>query len=113
MASMSLSVQVINGIYGFAAGGVDVRLDYASDGGWAELGRSRTDENGQVDPWEPGPAEPGGYRLEFGTDSYFASLGITPIYPVVTIEFRMPDPGHPQQVRLLLTPSSYLAYWQR
>jgi 5-hydroxyisourate hydrolase len=113
MTSMSLSVQVINGVYGLAATGLAVRLDHAVDGEWAEVSRTQTDADGGIDPCEPGPTAPGSYRLEFGTDSYFAGLGIAPFYSVVTVEFRMPDPGYPHHLRLLLTPSSYLAYWQR
>jgi 5-hydroxyisourate hydrolase-like protein (transthyretin family) len=111
---MSLSVQVINAVYGMAAAGVTVRLDHvAADGGWTELDRAQTDEAGGICPWQSGPTVPGAYRLEFHTDSYFASLGITPFYLVVTVEFRMPDPGYPHHARLLLAPSFYLVYWVR
>ena len=112
MGSVSLSVQVIYEAYGLAATGVTVRLDRATHGGWTELSRSKTDEDGQIRGWHCEPTSPGTYRLEFGTDAYFSSLGITPFYPTVTVEFRMPDPGYPYRTHLLLTPSSYLVYWQ-
>jgi len=95
------------------AEGVAVRLDHCADGTWTELDNSRTGENGQVEFWQQEPGRPGSYRLVLGTDSYFVGLGVTPLYSAVTVEFRMPDPGCPHQVRLLVTPSSYLAYWQR
>lgn len=113
MAVMSVSVQVVNGVYGLAAAGLAVRLDRADGGGWTEVARAKTDDDGHVSTWQSAIDSPGAYRLEFGTDSYFTSLGITPFYPVVTVEFRLPDPGYPHQVRLLLTPWSFLAYWQR
>lgn len=113
MSVVSLSVQVIDGVYGIAAAGIEVRLDHAADGAWTELDHSRTGEYGQVDRWVQEPDKPGTYRLTFGTDPYFAGLGARPVYPAVTVEFRMSDPCCPHRVQLLLTPSSYLAYWQR
>lgn len=77
------------------------------------LEHSRTDGDGQADCWPAAPAKPGTYRLSFGTDSYFAGLGVTAFYPAVTVELHMPDPGGSHRVRLLLTPSSFLVYRQR
>jgi 5-hydroxyisourate hydrolase len=110
---MSLSIRVVNGVSGLSAAGLGVRIERAVNGGWAEIARYQTDKEGQVGQWPQEPLWPGAYRLEFGTDPYFASLGFTPIYTLVSLEFRMPDPGYPHRVRLMLTPVSYLVCWQR
>jgi 5-hydroxyisourate hydrolase len=110
MGNMSLSVQIVDAVYGIRAAGIAVRLDRFADGTWTELEHSCTGEDGQADFWPCGPVEPGAYRLSFGTDSYFVGLGVTAFYPAVTVEFRMPDPSASHQVRLLLTPSSFLVF---
>jgi 5-hydroxyisourate hydrolase len=103
----------MNGVYGIPAAGIAVRLDQAVNGTWIELSHCVTGEDGRLDRCQLELDKSGTYRLEFDTDSYFVSLGVTPFYAAVTVEFRIPDPGYPYRVWLLLTPSSYLAHWQR
>lgn len=110
---MSLSVQVIDEAYGLPVPGLGIRLDRAADGSWVAAVRGQTGERGQISQWSEAIAEPGNYRLEFGTDSYFAGLGITPVYANVSVKFRVPDPGHELWIQLLLTPSAYHICWQR
>jgi 5-hydroxyisourate hydrolase len=106
-------VQVINGVHGQPTAGVTVRLARDTEGTWTELARCLTTDAGTVDSWPQVVISPGNYRLEFDTDAYFATLGVTPFYRSISLVFRLSDPGHPYRISLLVSPSSYVTYWQR
>jgi 5-hydroxyisourate hydrolase len=110
---VSFSVQVIDQAYGLPAAGMGVRLDRGVDGSWITVGDCATGADGQVDQWSRSLEVLGSYRLEFGTDAYFAGLGLTPVYTGVCVEFRVPSDCSPCRMGLLVTPAAYHAYWQR
>jgi len=108
---MSVSVHVIDGVYGRAVIGMSVRLDRYIDGSWIEQLRDKTDDDGL----SGGPSaslERGVYRLELDLDGYFSSLGITPFYPAINIVFRIGDQNYSHRISLLITPSAYTTYQQ-
>jgi 5-hydroxyisourate hydrolase len=109
---MSVSVTVVDCFYGRPVIGMSVRLDRDIDGSWIEQMRNQTGNDGCICEWSNSPLARGLYRLEFDLDGYFTSLGIAPLYPVVTIRFRIPDPNHLCHISLLITPSAYFTYQQ-
>jgi 5-hydroxyisourate hydrolase len=109
---MSVSISVIDCFYGKPATGMSVRLDRNVEGAWTEQGRDRTDNYGCIREWSELPLARGTYRLKFDLDDYFSSLGIAPLYPDVTIRFRIPDQDHLCHISLLVTPAAYFTYQQ-
>jgi 5-hydroxyisourate hydrolase len=108
---MSVSVHVIDGVYGRPVIGMSVRLDRHIDGSWIEQLRDKTDDDG-VSGGPSAPVERGVYRLELDLDGYFSSLGITPFYPAINIVFRIGDPNYSYRISLLITPSAFTTYQQ-
>ena len=107
---MSVSVHVINAVYGRPVIGMSARLDSQIDGAWIEQLRVKTDDKGDVSGWPDWSVARGLYRLELDLDGYFSSLGITPFYPAITIRFRIIDPSYEHHISILITPSSYMTY---
>jgi 5-hydroxyisourate hydrolase len=110
ISAMTVSVRVIDGTYGRPATGVSVRLDRDIEGSWTEQKWDVTDEEGNIAKLCDAQFTRGVYRLEFDLDSYFSSMGVTPFYPVVTMKFRIADPGQNHHISLLITPSAYCTY---
>jgi 5-hydroxyisourate hydrolase len=108
---MSVSVQVVDGVYGRSMIGMSLRFDRYIDGSWIEQLRAKTDDDG-VSGGPSAPVERGIYRLELDLDGYFSSLGITPFYPAINIVFRTGDPNYSHRISLLITPSAYTIYQQ-
>jgi 5-hydroxyisourate hydrolase-like protein (transthyretin family) len=52
----------------------------------------------------------GVYRIELDVDGYFASLGIAPFYPTITVSLRVQSPERSYTVPVLITPYAYLTY---
>ena len=52
----------------------------------------------------------GRYRLTFDTGSYFASAGVEPFYPAVTVVFIVRERSQHYHVPLLLSPFGYSTY---
>lgn len=96
---MSLSTHVLDAASGRPAAGLLVRLTSA-DG--AVLAERRTDADGRIKDL-PAPAA-GAHRLIFETG------GLSPFYPVVTIDFLVTDAAEHYHVPLLLSPYSYSTY---
>ncbi|MFD9893729.1 hydroxyisourate hydrolase [Amycolatopsis sp. NPDC059027] len=101
---MSLSTHVLDAAKGRPAAGLGVRLDRHDDTGWATVAEERTDTDGRITGWSPGP---GTHRLVFDTGAY---LGAGAFYPEVTVAFRIGDPGEHYHVPLLLSPYAYSTY---
>jgi 5-hydroxyisourate hydrolase len=109
---MSVSVNVINAVYGRPVVGMSARLDSQIDGVWTEQLRIKTDDKGSFSSWPEWSLTRGFYQLELDLDGYFSSLGITPFYPSITICFRITDPTYEHHIFLLITPFSYVTYQQ-
>jgi 5-hydroxyisourate hydrolase len=107
---MSVAVKVINCMHGRPAAGVSVRLEGDVSGTWVEHERDLTDDHGRVAWLGDERLARGFYRLEFNLDSYFFSLGITPVCAAVSLQFRMADPAESHDVSLFISPSSFFAY---
>jgi 5-hydroxyisourate hydrolase-like protein (transthyretin family) len=75
-----------------------------------EQGQGRTDCNGclAVDAITV-PAR-GIYRLVLDTDGYFVTLGLTPVFPAVTVEFRVPSAEHEMGIVVVVMRYTYFVY---
>jgi 5-hydroxyisourate hydrolase len=107
---VTMPVRVIDGMYGRPAEGMPVRLERDIDGRWAEQARVLTDGTGRVSRWPGSVTVPGIYRLEFDLDAYFSTLGITPLYPVITMVIRLSNASRRNRISLLVMPSACVSY---
>ena len=107
-----ITTHVLDTSRGRPASGVPVVLEVRSEGGWREIGRALTDEDGRVRQLLPAGSAPtsGTYRLTFDTESYFRSLGIEGFYPEAAIVFHLRDANQHHHVPLLLSPFGYSTY---
>jgi 5-hydroxyisourate hydrolase len=112
---MTLSTHVLDATTGRPAAGVRVRLERAGDTGWAPAAEGTTGPDGRLrlsgdagDP--PAGAEPGLYRMTFGSGAYFKARGSATFYPEVSITFEMTDRAGHYHVPLLLSPFAYSTY---
>lgn len=109
---MGITVNVIDCMHGRPAEGIAARIDCEVDGVWGKSGRGRTDENGMLRDWLPPIVlSHGVYRIELDVDSYYATLGIVPRYPRVSVIFRVFDPAEHHLVPMLITPTSHITYY--
>jgi 5-hydroxyisourate hydrolase len=107
---MKVTVSVVDCTHGRPAEGIVVRLERRISGVWAEQARGQVDESGKL-TWELMEfATKSIYRIEIDTDSYFAAFGIVPSHPCVTVVFRVISHDEDQQIPVLITPHSHLAY---
>jgi 5-hydroxyisourate hydrolase len=103
---MSVSTHVLDAASGRPARDVPVRLERATDDGWAVLQDGTTDEDGRLSDFGvPTPA--GVYRLHFDTAAYHGEGGF---FPEVAITFRISDADARHHVPLLLSPYAYSTY---
>ncbi len=82
------------------------------DGGFAEVGKGRTDPDGRARALVPEGAVvvPGRYRLRFDTGAWFSTEGIETFFPEVMVEFEVTETGGHYHVPLLLSPYGYSTY---
>ncbi|MFC4083795.1 hydroxyisourate hydrolase [Amycolatopsis samaneae] len=99
-----MSTHVLDAAKGRPAVGVAVRLERADGPEWTLLAEDRTNADGRITGWSPGP---GTHRLVFDTGAY---LGQDAFYPEVTVTFRIGDEGEHYHVPLLLSPFAYSTY---
>lgn len=110
----AVTTHVLDTARGLPAAGVPVRLERIADGGGAELGRGRTDDDGRIASLGPDRLEPGTYRLVFDTAAYFAGQPAAgpqpPFFPEVTVTFNAGTGRAHLHVPLLLSPFGYATY---
>ena len=101
-----ITTHVLDLAAGRPAAGVAVVLEQDADGGWQELARGRTDDDGRVGDLGAAP-EPGRFRLRFDTAGY---LGADAFFPEVALQFAVERPDEHLHVPLLLSPFGYSTY---
>lgn len=111
MATPTLSTHVLDTALGRPAAKIALVLSRQSAGTWVESGKGETDADGRCRTLlGEQPAEQGIYRLRFGTGPYFATQGLTPLYPYVEIVFVVTDPAQHLHIPLLVTANGYTTY---
>jgi 5-hydroxyisourate hydrolase len=107
---MSLCVAVTDAVYGIPAEGVRVRLfDRVDFGEWFETGQDRTDVNGRVE-LQLDTSVGRALRLELDMDAFYATLGVRPAHPLITLTLNLPGKRPAPRVRLVVAPLAYVTY---
>lgn len=109
---MGISTHVLNVALGQPAAGVAVVLDRMEQSGWRPVVACSTDAEGRAASLlsRDLPADPGLYRLRFGTGAYFAALGVETLFPEIEVHFNVQAGELHYHLPLLLTPHSYTTY---
>lgn len=102
---MTVSVQVMDGIYGRPVSGMAARFQSRINGTWIEQARAHTNDEGNISDWPDLSLSQGLYRLELDLDTYFSGLGITPFCSAVATVFRIVDLFGAHHISILVTPS--------
>jgi 5-hydroxyisourate hydrolase len=106
---MSISVRVLDWVYGRPAVDMGIRLSRDHGGEWQEEARGRTDVDGYL-AGLPATMSRGLHRLDVDLDEYFAGIGVMPFYPTITIIFRVTDLTASYHIPVLITPHAYATY---
>jgi 5-hydroxyisourate hydrolase len=110
---MSVSVSVVDCVYGRPAVGMAIRLIRDADGVLTEQWRDRTDEGGRVTGPPNSPLPHGVYELEIDLEGYFTTLGFVPLNSAITLRFHLPGENHNYGLAVLVTPSSCITFKER
>lgn len=101
-------MKVVDCAQGRPVDGVAARLQARSEGMWEQPATGRTDASGCLRVWRPPPpAVRGVFRIVVDIDSYYASLGILPVFPQISTCFRVVNPDEPLHFMVLVTPYSH------
>lgn len=94
-------------------GGRDVPVTLSkktAEGGWVEVARTRTDENGRVRSFgDPARFDAGVYRLHFDM-SAAPNAQTASFFPEMTLTFRVDDPKGHYHVPIVVSPYGYSTY---
>jgi 5-hydroxyisourate hydrolase len=102
-----ITTHVLDTAIGLPAAGVPVLLELRTDdGGWVEIGRGKTDEDGRLRTLTGPVIEAGVYRITFDTKSYDPGA----FFPEVAIVFDVKDALQHYHVPLLLSGFGYSTY---
>jgi 5-hydroxyisourate hydrolase-like protein (transthyretin family) len=105
-SNMSVSISVIDGVYGRPAAGISVSVSREANGVVAEKWHYRTGEDGCVSDLMRPPQVRGSYILNIDLEGYFSTLGYASLFSVVTTRFRVADDTHDHQLSVIITPAS-------
>lgn len=107
----TITTHVLDTAQGKPAVGVPVLLHVETAGGWLQVGRGMTDQDGRIrDLAAAADVKPGRYRLTFDTAAYLAHFASQAFFPEVAIVFDIHDAGQHYHVPLLLSPFGYSTY---
>ncbi len=109
MSVSHVTTHILDTGAGRPAAGVAVVLYQKKGGSWQELAASTTDADGRAKDLGPEQLEPGNYRLNFATGTYYAGLQADTFFPEVDLVFEVTGPDH-YHVPLLLSPFAYSTY---
>ena len=109
MSVSHVTTHILDTGAGRPAAGVAVVLSTNDGGTWRELAASTTDSDGRAKDLGPERLEPGHYKLNFATGTYYAGLQTQTFFPEVDLVFEVTGPEH-YHVPLLLSPFAYSTY---
>ena len=106
-----ISTHVLDLARGVGGRGVPVVLFKKSDsGGWSEVGRGQTDDNGRVRSFgDPSLFKAGTYKLTFDMTAY-PNAQATPFFPEIDLVFRVTDAAAHYHVPVVVSPFGYSTY---
>ena len=107
-----ISTHILDVNRGKPAIDVPVQLEKReAPGHWRPLHSERTDQDGRCTQMLPAEElAPGIYRLVFDTASYFDSLGVQSLYPVVEVTFHVLEGESHFHIPLLLSANGFTTY---
>lgn len=109
---MSVSVNVVDCVYGRPAVNMAVRLMREVDGVLTEQWRDQTNDDGRIPGLQNSPLARGSYALELDLEDYFCTLGFAPLNSAITMRFRTPGEGRHCQLSVLVTPSACITFME-
>lgn len=104
----AITTHVLDTVLGRPAAGIAVRLEKQKDQRWVPVSSEMTDDDGRCGNLKQ-DADPGIYRLTFGTGDYLERLGRTSIYSEISITFICSGEAH-YHLPLLLSDNGYTTY---
>jgi 5-hydroxyisourate hydrolase len=106
-----LTTHILDTTKGRPAKDVPVTLYGLQDNEWTYMAKGVTNQDGRVTDLLPADRllEPGDYKLNFDTSSYFEQQAVKSFYPFVEIVFTIDSSDH-YHVPLLLNPFGYSTY---
>lgn len=106
-----ITTHVLDTAIGRPAVGLAVKLYKLQVDTFGEVGAGVTNQDGRVTDLLPeGAAQPGVYRIQFDTATYFNTLDLSGFYPIVEITFKVEPENDHYHVPLLLSPFGYSTY---
>jgi 5-hydroxyisourate hydrolase len=100
----SFSLEIIDGVSGGPAEGIQVTVWRSVDAGWSELITGRTDSAGRLVDRNPMPR--GRYRVALNLDHYYPPLGVTACVGQVEVVFRLLGDDEQVRVTIVVSPAS-------
>lgn len=107
-----LSTHILDINRGLPVASVKVKLyrQDKRDQPWQLVAESQTDKAGRIGNFLPGKQSHAGmYKLQFATQAYFASQGLTSLYPYIEVIFMITGETH-YHIPLTLTANGYSTY---
>lgn len=107
---MSVSIRVVDCVYGRPAVGVPVDVTCELEGTVVQRWCRQTGDDGYVS----GPSDTmqgrGSYTLVFDLDGYFRKLGYAPLNSAISVRFHLASDSHHYGLSMLITPSSCITF---
>lgn len=107
-----ITTHILDVSIGKPAAGVRVALLRIDNAIRTVVGSGETDADGRFKELVPKPVDlrAGIFELTFETGPYFATRGIKPFHPRVSVTFEITDPKQHHHVPLLISPFGYTTY---
>ncbi|XP_074524800.1 transthyretin [Halichoeres trimaculatus] len=105
-----LTVKILDAVKGTPAGSLALKVSQkTADGGWTHMASGETDNVGEAHNLiTEQQFQPGVYRVEFDTKSYWKSQGSVPLHEVAEVVFEAHIEGHRHYtLALLISPASF------
>jgi 5-hydroxyisourate hydrolase-like protein (transthyretin family) len=107
---MSVSIRVVDCVYGRPAVGISVDLTREREGFPVWRWHDQTDDEGQVSGLPEPMQKRGSYTFVFDLDGYFRKLGHASLNSAVSIRFHVDSSIEHHDLSLLITPASCFAF---
>jgi 5-hydroxyisourate hydrolase len=107
---MSVSIRIVDCVYGRPAVGVSVDVTRERDGLAVWQRREQTDDEGCLSGLLEPMRERGSYTLVFDLDDYYRKLGHSSLTAAISIRLHAASPTLHSHLSLLITPTSCTAY---
>lgn len=106
-----ISTHILDLSRGKPANAVPVRLERETNSSWHLLQSTHTDADGRCAQLLPdADLQPGVYRISFDTKTYFETLKVQSLYPLVQITFQVREGESHYHIPLLLSANGYTTY---